>query len=43
VNSWGLFILGAGLLIVMLGITGKADSVLNGARKKSGSPTKAYG
>lgn len=42
-NSWGLFILGAGALLVLLGITGKADNVLNGARKKSGNPAKSYG
>lgn len=42
-NAWGLLILGAGLLLLMLGITGKAGSVLNGARVKSGSPAKSYG
>jgi hypothetical protein len=42
VNAWGVFILLAGVLLVMLGITGKAGTVLNGARTKSGSPTKAY-
>jgi len=41
-NAWGLFILGAGVLFVLLGITGKAGTVLNGARTKSGAPTKAY-
>jgi hypothetical protein len=41
-NAWGLLILAAGALLVLLGITGKADNVLNGARLKSGNPTKSY-
>lgn len=41
-NPWGLFVLGFGLLFVFLGITGKAGSVLNGARTKSGNPVKTY-
>ena len=40
-NAWGVLILLAGVLLVMLGVTGKAESVLNGARVKSGSPAKA--
>jgi hypothetical protein len=42
VNAWGLLILAAGALLVLLGVTGKADNVLNGARKKSGNPIKSY-
>jgi hypothetical protein len=42
VNAWGLAILAAGILFVLLGVTGKADGVLNGARTKSGAPTKNY-
>ena len=40
-NAWGLFILAAGVLLVLLGITNKAEDVLNGARVKSGNPAKA--
>jgi hypothetical protein len=43
VNAWGLLIVIVGGVLVLLGITGKADSVLNGARVKSGNPKKAYG
>jgi hypothetical protein len=42
VNSYGLLILAAGALLILLGVTGKAGSVLNGARLKSGNPTKSY-
>lgn len=42
-NAWGIFILLAGGLLILLGITGKADQVLNGARTKSGAPVKKYG
>jgi len=41
-NGWGVLILLAGAVLVLLGITGKADSVLNGVRTKSGNPTKSY-
>ena len=41
-NAWGVLILLAGVLFVFLGITGKADNVLNGARTKSGNPAKSY-
>lgn len=40
-DAWGILILLAGVGLIMLGITGKAENVLNGARVKSGSPTKA--
>jgi hypothetical protein len=42
VNAWGIFILLAGVLLVLLGLTGQADTVLNGARTKSGNVTKSY-
>jgi hypothetical protein len=41
VDSWGLILLAAGALLILLGITGRAESVLNGARVKSGNPAKA--
>lgn len=41
-NSWGILILAAGALLVLLGITGRAGVVLNGARAKSGNPEKTY-
>jgi hypothetical protein len=43
-NAWGLFIVAVGGLLLILGLTGKAGSVLNGARVKSGNPTttKSY-
>lgn len=41
-NAWGLMILAVGVLLILLGITGRAGDVLNGARTKSGNPTKAY-
>lgn len=40
-NAWGIFILLAGVLFVFLGITGKAESVLNHARIQTGNPVKA--
>ena len=40
-NAWGILILLAGVLLLMLGITGKAETVLNGARVRSGNPAKA--
>jgi hypothetical protein len=42
VNAWGILILLAGALLILLGITGRADDVLNGVRAKSGNPTKSY-
>jgi hypothetical protein len=41
VDGWGILILLAGVVFILLGVTGKAESVLNGARTKSGSPAKA--
>ena len=41
-DAWGVLIFLAGLALVLLGITGKADAVLNGARVKSGNPAKSY-
>jgi hypothetical protein len=32
----------AAVLFIMLGLTGKADTVLNGFRTKAGAPVKAY-
>lgn len=39
-NAWGLLILAAGAILVLLGITGQGENVLNGARVKSGNPKK---
>lgn len=41
-DAWGILILVVGLILVVLGITGKAGDVLNGARTKAGAPTKVY-
>jgi hypothetical protein len=41
VDAWGVLILLAGVVILLLGITGKAETVLNGARVKSGNPAKS--
>lgn len=41
-DSWGVLILLVGVTLVILGITGKAGDVLNGARTKAGAPTKSY-
>jgi len=42
-DAWGILILAVGVVLVLLGITGRADNVLNGARVKSGNPKKVYG
>jgi hypothetical protein len=42
VNAWGILIVLTGALLILLGITGKAGDVLNGARTKTGNPTKSY-
>ena len=39
-NAWGLAIVLLGALAVFLGITGKGEDVINGARSKSGNPVK---
>lgn len=41
-DAWGVLIALVGVVLVILGITGKAGSVLNGARTKAGAPTKIY-
>lgn len=41
-DAWGILILLVGVVLLLLGVTGKADSVLNGARTKAGAPTKSY-
>lgn len=41
-DAWGVLILLAGIVLLLLGITGKADAVLNGARVKSGNAAKSY-
>lgn len=41
-DAWGVLILLVGIVLVLIGITGRAGDVLNGARTKSGNPTKSY-